>query len=135
MAFIIKSPPEFTLDVEQWDRGTKADGAEMAHVIEKLLNNDVYIRAKAEQLHGTLVDRITISLSKWEGLTYTIANANITASSEVYVFYDFDSIPVAQKANIRGRAEDGKLVLTARKLPVSDLIIERMRIINLDREV
>jgi len=42
MAFVMKDPPEFTLDVRQWNRNTVADGREMAQDIEKLLNNDYY---------------------------------------------------------------------------------------------
>ena len=35
MAFVIHNPPEFTLDVEQWTRQTKANGEQMAkNVIE-----------------------------------------------------------------------------------------------------
>ena len=45
MAFIIKNPPEFTLEVERWTRETDADGAQMAsNVIEPLLNNEVYLK-------------------------------------------------------------------------------------------
>ncbi len=39
MAFVIHNPPEFTLDVEQWTRQTKANGEQMAkNVIEPMLN-------------------------------------------------------------------------------------------------
>lgn len=52
MAFEIKDPPEFTTDVEQWTRETDADGAQMALVIEKLLNNEVFLKALIERLDG-----------------------------------------------------------------------------------
>lgn len=55
MAFEIKDPPEFTLDVEQWTRETDADGAQMALVIEKLLNNEVFLKRLIEGLEGNAV--------------------------------------------------------------------------------
>lgn len=65
MAFEIKNPPEFTLEVEQWTRETDADGAEMAKVIEKLLNNDVYLKTELErQGHIALV---TLTVDGWTG--------------------------------------------------------------------
>lgn len=65
MAFTIKNPPEFTTEVEQWTRETDADGAEMAKVIEQLLNNDVYNKAEQErQEHITL---LTLPAAGWEG--------------------------------------------------------------------
>ena len=52
MAFDIKNPPEFTTDVDQWTRETDADGAQMALVIEKLLNNEVFLKSLVEKLDG-----------------------------------------------------------------------------------
>lgn len=75
MAFTIETPPVFTLEVEQWTRETDADGAEMAKVIEKLLNNDVYNKFQAErQEHIALV---TLTAAGWTGasapFTQTVA--------------------------------------------------------------
>ena len=44
MAFEIKNPPVFTTDVPQWTKQTRANGEEMAKVIEKLLNNEVFLK-------------------------------------------------------------------------------------------
>ena len=55
MAFTMKNPPEFTLDVRQWDWETDADGVEMAKEIEKLLNNDAYLKENLEELEGNVV--------------------------------------------------------------------------------
>lgn len=49
MAFTIKNPPEFSLEIEQWTRETKADGERMAKVPEALLNNEVYLKAELER--------------------------------------------------------------------------------------
>ncbi len=65
MAFNIKNPPEFTLEVEQWDRGTLADGVEMAKVIEKLLNNEVYLKKGGERLEH--VELVTLTAAGWTG--------------------------------------------------------------------
>ncbi len=67
MAFEIKNPPEFTMEVEQWNRDTLADGIEMAKVIEKLFNNTVYNKSQNEvQNHTTLV---YLAASGWTGKT------------------------------------------------------------------
>lgn len=62
MAFIINDPPSFTTNIEQWDRETLADGSEMAKVIEKLLNNEIYNKAQNErQDHVTPVTPMSFS--------------------------------------------------------------------------
>lgn len=65
MAFAIKNPPEFTLDVEQWDRTSRADGEEMARVIEKLLNNDVHASHVNERQDSTVL--VTLEAAGWTG--------------------------------------------------------------------
>lgn len=65
MAFTIKNPPEFTLEVEQWTRDTEADGAEMAKVPEALLNNDVYLKNQIERQEN--VTLVTLLASGWSG--------------------------------------------------------------------
>lgn len=131
MAFTIKDPPEFTLEVSQWNRETLADGVEMAKDIEKLLNNDAYNKAQTERAIGKILQNIQIPSSGWTDLSYVIQDEAITRASTVYIGYAFDSIPAAQKANIRGRTEEGKLVLVAKKAPTEDLIVDEVRIMNL----
>lgn len=65
MAFEIKNPPQFTVELTQWDKETLADGEEMAKEIEKLLNNDVYMKRKMET-HENEVE-ITLPASDWSG--------------------------------------------------------------------
>lgn len=65
MAFAIKNPPEFTLDVEQWDRTTRADGEKMSEVIEKLLNNDVHAKHMNERQDNTVL--VTLEAAGWTG--------------------------------------------------------------------
>lgn len=131
MAFTIKDPPEFTLEVNQWNRETLADGVEMAKDIEKLLNNDAYNKAQAERAIGKTLQNIRIPSSGWANLSYVIQDGEITGTSTVYIGYAFNSIPAAQKANIRGRTETGRLVLVAKKAPAEDLIVDEIRIMNL----
>lgn len=66
MAFQIKSPPEFTLDVEQWTKQTKANGEQMAKgTIQPLLENEVYLKTQIErQEHVALV---TLTAAGWSG--------------------------------------------------------------------
>ena len=50
MAFTIKNPPEFTLEIERWTKETDADGDRMAGgVIEPMLNNEVYLKTELER--------------------------------------------------------------------------------------
>lgn len=65
MAFEIKNPPEFTLEVEQWTRETDADGAEMSRDIGKLLNNTVYNKSEIERLEHTVL--VTLTADGWTG--------------------------------------------------------------------
>lgn len=65
MAFVIKNPPEFTLDIPQWDRETLADGVEMAKVPEALLNNEVYLLSLI--LRQRAVTYITLTAAGWTG--------------------------------------------------------------------
>ena len=65
MAFTIKNPPEFTLEIPQWDRDSLGDGIEMAKVPEALLNNEVYLKAVAERLEH--VTPVTLPASGWTG--------------------------------------------------------------------
>lgn len=66
MAFEIKSPPKFTLEVEQWTRETDADGSEMSKNIEKLLNNMVYNKSELEQQEHTAL--VTLMAVGWTGM-------------------------------------------------------------------
>ena len=64
MAFTIKNPPEFTLEVEQWTRETDADGAQMAsNVIEPLLNNEVYLKSELERQERVAL--VTLTAAGW----------------------------------------------------------------------
>lgn len=67
MAFIeIKNPPEFTLDVEQWTRRTKANGEQMSkEAIEPLLNNDVYLKGEIERQERVVL--VTLAAAGWTG--------------------------------------------------------------------
>ncbi len=128
----IKSPPVFAADVPRWDRETDADGDDMGLVVEQVFNNTIYNKQKAEQALGILLPGRMILTGEWNGLTYTIEHESIKKGSTVYIGYTFDSIPAAQKANIRGKTEQGKLILVAAKAPPTDIEIEEIRVLNLN---
>lgn len=128
----IKSPPVFAADVPRWDRETDADGDDMGLVVEQVFNNTIYNKQKAEQALGILLPGRMILTEEWNGLTYTIEHESIRKGSTVYIGYTFDSIPAAQKANIRGKTEQGKLILVAAKAPPTDIEIEEIRVLNLN---
>lgn len=136
MAFTIKNPPEFTIEIPQWDRETLGDGAEMAKVPEALLNNEFFLRAFAERLeHVTLV---TLPASGWTGsaapFTQTVAVTGAAEGMEpmvVSALADGASAAV-QKAYIKaygilcsGTAElgDGTATFKVYKKPASDITI------------
>lgn len=77
MAFVLKNPPEFTVEVNQWTRETDADGAEMAKEIEKLLNNDFYVKTEVERL-----DHVALAVLPASGWTGSSAPFTQTVSVE-----------------------------------------------------
>lgn len=86
MAFEIKDPPEFTTDVTQWNKKTLADGVEMAKEIEKLLNNEVYLKKEAEKL--SIPRNVTLLASKWSTsypYEQTVSVEGVTAADRVRV--------------------------------------------------
>lgn len=65
MAFVIHNPPEFTLDVEQWTRQTKANGEQMAkNVIEPMLNNDNYLNIHKADVNHTHDDMAAATVDR-----------------------------------------------------------------------
>ena len=66
MAFVIKNPQEFTLEVEQWTKATRANGEQMAkRTIEPMLNNEVYLKTELERQEHTVL--VTLRAAGWTG--------------------------------------------------------------------
>lgn len=85
MAFAIKNPPEFTLDVEEWTRQTISNGAEMAkNVIDPMLNNEVYLKGEVERQEH--VTQVTLPAAGWMGsaapYTQTVTVNGVTEEME-----------------------------------------------------
>ena len=136
MAFMIKNPPEFTLEIPQWDRDSLGDGIEMAKVPEALLNNEVYLKAVAERLeHVTLV---TLPASGWTGsvapFTQAVSVPGAVAGMEPMLVSALEDGASAaeQKAYIKaygiicsGTAElgDGAAMFSVYKKPASDITV------------
>lgn len=121
MAFEIKDPPEFTLDVPQWTKQTRANGEEMAKVIEKLLNNEVFLkRKKSRVLIGSentgLEESDTLfvvdeSESLFRGVSYTNMTFGAAASgNELW----------AQVGGEARESEENELGIVEGKLSVSE---------------
>ena len=137
MAFVIHNPPEFTLDVEQWTRQTKANGEQMAkNVIEPMLNNEVYLKGEVERQEH--VTQITLTAAGWSGTTapyiQTVAVSGVTKQMEpVLVSALADGASEAtQKAYSKafgivssGTASvgDGTATFKVYKKPVTDIIV------------
>ena len=98
MAFEIKDPPEFTLEVEQWNKKTKANGEQMALVIEKLLNNEVFLKGLIERLEGNAVKVGD------KGIPGGVASLGTNGKLEQRVDYDkIDDVPAPAWGNITGK--------------------------------
>ena len=136
MAFTIKNPPEFTMEIPQWDRDTLGDGTEMTKVPEALLNNEVYLKAFAERLEH--VTPVTLPASGWTGdavpFTQTVAVSGATEGMEPMVVNALadGASETEQKAYIKaygilcsGTAElgDGTATFKVYKKPASDITI------------
>lgn len=136
MAFTIKNPPEFTLEIPQWDRDSLGDGIEMAKVPEALLNNEVYLKAIAERLEH--VTPVTLPASGWTGdaapFTQTVAVSGAIEGMEPMLVSALEDGASAaeQKAYIKaygiicgGTAElgDGAATFKVYKKPASDITV------------
>lgn len=136
MAFTIKNPPEFTLEIPQWDRDSLGDGIEMAKVPEALLNNEVYLKAIAERLEH--VTPVTLPASGWTGdaapFTQTVAVSGAIEGMEPMLVSALEDGASAaeQKAYIKaygiicsGTAElgDGAAMFSVYKKPASDITV------------
>lgn len=136
MAFVLKNPPEFTVEVNQWTRETDADGAEMAQEIEKLLNNDFYLKTELERMdHVALV---VLPVSGWTGssapFTQTVSVEGAKENQDVRLvsaLADGASLEV-QKAYMKafsivssgtGVLEDGKATFKVYKKPATDITV------------
>ena len=98
MAFTMKDPPEFTLDVRQWDRETDADGVEIAKDIEKLLNNDAYLKDSLEELEGNAV------VVGDKGVPDGVASLGSDGKVAQHVDYSkVDNVPAMTWGNVTGK--------------------------------
>ena len=137
MGFLpIKTPPEFTEEVEQWTRETDADGVEMANEIGKLLNNTIYNKSEAERLeHVTLV---TLTAAGWTGTaapyiqTVSVSDAKESMEPILVSALEDGASEAVQKAYSKafgivssGTASvgDGTATFKVYKKPVTDIVV------------
>lgn len=77
----ITDPPTYTEGIEHWTRETDADGEAMGELIELLVNNDHYLKQKAERANH--VTPVSLPASGWAGsaapYTQTVAVEGLTA--------------------------------------------------------
>ena len=136
MAFEIKNPPEFTLEVEQWTRETEADGSEMSKDIGKLLNNTVYLKSEMERQEHTAL--VTLTAAGWTGMaapytqTVEVAGAKEGLEPMVVSALTDGAAPEVQKNYIKaygiicsgtGVMGDGTAVFKVYKKPAVDITI------------
>lgn len=134
MAFIINDPPSFTTNIEQWDRETLADGSEMAKVIEKLLNNEIYNKAQNERQDH--VTPVTLTVSGWtgngnpykqeisvEGLTEEMEPSVMKGIPEDATIEFIKDYNKAFSLIYYAKSANGKAVFQAYKKPTVDILI------------
>ena len=137
MEFIeINNPPIFTPEIRKWSRNTKANGAEMAQDIGKLLNNEIYLKTELERM-----DHVALAVLPASGWTGSSAPFVQTVSVEgakedrdarlVSVLADGASLEV-QKAYMKafslissgtGVLGDGVATFKVYKKPVTDITV------------
>lgn len=135
MAFEIKNPPQFTTELTQWDKETLADGEEMAKEIEKLLNNDVYMKRKMEDYRNEV--EITLPADGWSGsapYTQTVDVLGIKATDKVQLMSAVKKDTPAETAKMwekmagmikAGEALDGQAVFYCpSKKPTEDFNVK-----------
>ena len=136
MEFVMNNPPAFSLEVRKWSRTTKANGDEMAKDIEKLLNNDFYLKTELERMdHVALV---VLPASGWTGSSAPfVQTVSVEGAKEnqdaclVSVLADGASLEV-QKAYMKafslissgtGVLGDGVATFKVYKKPATDITV------------
>lgn len=137
MAFIIKDPPEFTTNVTQWTRNTIADGVEMAKDIEKLINNDVYLKEHMSQKDAPPI-QVSLPAAGWTGDTapyaQTVTVEGITANDfpVLVSLLEDGAAEETQKSYYKafgiiasgtGTAGDGAVTFKVYKKPATDIVV------------
>lgn len=101
---------------------------------QKKLN--AYSAEKTEYLSGvSIAENISIPVSAWSGdLTYTYASEEIQENDRVNVYFSSASMLNAAKAFVvvKDNTGSGNVVLQARKLPKSDLMIREIEVVRKD---
>lgn len=136
MAFVLKNPPEFTVEVNQWTRETDADGAEMAKEIEKLLNNEVYLKTELERQERVAL--VALSADGWTGeeapysQTVAVSGAEERMEPALVSALEAGADGAAQKAYSKAfalvssgtaRVGDGTATFQVYKKPAVDLVV------------
>lgn len=97
----VKEKREYTEQVRRWDNDTEASGSEMGEDIEKLLNNDAYLKEQVEQMQLSEVD-IVVSPDSWAGaaapFSSDITLQGAAADCTVYVLPHPQITPAQYKA-------------------------------------
>lgn len=97
----VKEKKEYTEQVRRWNNDTEASGSEMGADIEKLLNNDAYLKEQVDQMQLSGRD-IVVPVASWSGsaapYTVDITLQGAASDSTVYVLPHPDITPVQYKA-------------------------------------
>lgn len=131
----IKTPPEFSSEIEKWDRDTLADGEKMGNVIEKLLNNTVYNNVGISRMNNEI--ELTLPASGWSAsapYTQTVDVPGLKETDKVLMMSAIKTDTAAATADIwdkmgalvkAGKALDGQAVFYCpKKKPTSDFNIK-----------
>ena len=131
----IKTPPEFSSEIEKWDRDTLADGEKMGNVIEELLNNTVYNNVGISRMNNEI--ELTLRASGWSAsapYTQTVDVPGLKETDKVQMMSAIKTDTAVATANTwdkmgalvkAGKALDGQAVFACpKKKPTSDFNIK-----------
>ena len=131
----IKTPPEFSSEIEKWDRDTLADGEKMGNVIEELLNNTVYNNVGISRMNNEI--ELTLPTSGWSAsapYTQIVNVPGLKETDKVRMMSAIKTDTAVATADIwdkmgalvkAGKALDGQAVFVCpKKKPTSDFNIK-----------
>ena len=128
---------DFTDQITKWGRTTRADGDAMGQEIEKLLNNDVYLKNSTDRMIAAPIP-VTLTVAGWTGsaapYVQTVAAEGIKGTDNpILVSMLADGATEAtQKAYNKafgivaagtGTTGDGTVTFKAYKKPTTDITV------------
>lgn len=133
---VIQDPPTYTESITKWDKQTLADGDQMGLEIEKLANNDAYLKGKIDEMQTVI--QVTLTAAGWTGdsapYSQTVSNAELKEANdyELVSMLEDGASEATQKAYVKafgfvssgtGSTADGSATFKVYKKPTTDIVV------------